>query len=261
VEDQLEKVIETEDVSHALQICKNTLQGIQDRVEALHGEDYAGTSIMSLYVGNAIKDNFRYGVAKTKPYKAGREGKKPVLTDAVLEYVITRWGATIVQGEEAEDMVSYMNMKLLGFNSDEVIPIMVHIDKDLNNTPGWHYNFVKDELYLVSTFRAAYNFYKQMLTGDSTDNIPGLPGIGDKRAKNILSKCKTVEQLHNTVFQEYANYYNLDLGRAKEVFLEQGRLLWIRRKPNESWSGDWKRKEETEIVDAKEWTDHMQPSQ
>ena len=252
-EEHLEKVIETEDVSHALQICKNTLQGIQDRVEHKYGDSYVGTSIMSIYVGNAIKDNFRYQIAKTKPYKSGREGKKPILTDAVLEYMVGYHNAIVVQGEEAEDRVSYRNMHLLGFNSDEVVPIMVHIDKDLNNTPGWHYNFVKDELYLVSTFKAAYNFYHQMLTGDSTDTIPGLPGIGKKRADAKLAKHKSIEQMHNTVFQEYANYYNLDLGTAKKIFLEQGQLLWIRRKQGEIWDGNWKRESETEIIDGEEY--------
>ncbi len=253
VEDKLEKVVETEDVSHALQICKNTLLNIKARVEELHGEEYGGTSIMSIYVGNAIKDNFRYGIAKTKPYKSGREGKKPLLTENVLEYMVKQWGAEVVDGEEAEDRVSYMNMKLLGFNSDDTIPIMVHIDKDVNNTPGWHYNFVKDELYLVSTFKAAYNFYKQMLTGDSTDSIPGLPGVGTAKADGKLTGLKTIEQLHNAVFAEYAEYYNRDLGSAKVMFLEQGRLLWIRRKQGELWHGDWKRENETEIIHGEEW--------
>ncbi len=252
-EDKLEKVIQTEDVSHALQICKNTLQGIKDRVEELHGEEYGGTSIMSIYVGNAIKDNFRYGIAKSKPYKAGREGKKPILTGDVLEYMKQHWGAEEVDGEEAEDKVSYVNMRLLGFNSDDTIPIMVHIDKDINNTPGWHYNFVKDELYLVSTFKAAYNFYHQMLTGDSTDSIPGLPGIGTSRADAKLYKHKTIEQLHNTVLAEYMDHHTRDREAGQAYFLEQGRLLWIRRKEGELWHGDWKRENETEIIHGEEW--------
>ena len=66
-----------------------------------------------------------------------------------------------------------------------------------------------------------------MLTGDRTDNIPGIKGIGDKKADKILDGLEEEEDLYRVVLEEYK--YNRD------YLLEQGRLLWIRRKKEELW--------------------------
>lgn len=70
--------------------------------------------------------------------------------------------------------------------------VIVTIDKDLNQIPGYHYNPMKDEHYYVTDDEASYFMRQQWLTGDSGDDIPGLPGIGPKRAQRILAPfwCK-----------------------------------------------------------------------
>jgi 5'-3' exonuclease len=65
------------------------------------------------------------------------------------------------------------------------------------------------------------------LTGDRTDNIPGIKGIGDKKADKILDGLEEEEDLYRAVLEVYK--YNRD------YLLEQGRLLWIRRKKEELW--------------------------
>lgn len=39
------------------------------------------------------------------------------------------------------------------------------------------------------------------LSGDKSDNIPGVTGIGDKTAANLLSKYKTVEEIYHHVYE------------------------------------------------------------
>ena len=74
---------------------------------------------------------------------------------------------------------------------------------------------------------AIKHFYKQLLTGDRTDNIRGLEGIGNKKAEKILKGLTKEKELYKAVLEKYNN--------NKEYLLEQGRLLWIRKKKNQLW--------------------------
>ncbi len=139
--------------------------------------------------------NFRHAVAVTKPYKGLRkENKRPFHYHALRDYVSKTYDVTLCIGKEADDGLSQAQTE------DTVI---VSIDKDLLQVPGWHYNFRKNEYYFITPFQGAYNLYTQVLTGDNADNIPGLPGVGPVTAKKILKDCKTIDNLHNCVLKEY----------------------------------------------------------
>jgi 5'-3' exonuclease len=105
--------------------------------------------------------------------------------------------------------------------------IICTTDKDLNMIRGWHYNMRKNEKFWVDEDDTLYTFYTQVLTGDRVDNIPGLHGIGPKKAEKILKGCKTEDQLYEAVLKAYDN--------NEEYLCEQAQLLWIRRKPNQLW--------------------------
>jgi hypothetical protein len=170
------------------------------------------------------KGNFRYDVAKTVPYKGNRKDmKKPKHLDALMAH-LKRLGAEEVQGIEADDAVC---MKAAEKPWDY---ILVHVDKDLNMIPGWHFNPAKAKKYFVSLDDAAYSFWTQMLTGDRVDNIPGLAGIGPKKAEKILQGCTDYESMQTAVWKAYQ-----DKGHDYDYFVEQGRLLWLLTKPDEVW--------------------------
>jgi 5'-3' exonuclease len=69
-----------------------------------------------------------------------------------------------------------------------------------------------------------------MLTGDRTDNIEGIHGIGPVKATKILSECKTEQELYEAVWKTYQKH-ELSLERLTE----NGQLLWLRRKPDQMW--------------------------
>ncbi len=151
--------------------------------------------------------NFRFAVAVTKPYKGMRkETKRPTHYHALRDYVSKTYDVELCTGKEADDGLSQAQKE------DTVI---VSIDKDLLQVPGWHYNFRKNEYSFITEFQGAYNLYTQVLTGDNADNIPGLPGVGPVTAKKILNDAKTKEELHNCVLKEY-NRRKLE-GRFEEV--------------------------------------------
>ena len=166
--------------------------------------------------------NYRFDIAKTAPYKGTRVSEKPRHLGIIRQYMIDAWAFSVQEQQEADDAIG-IRAYALGEN-DYVI---CSIDKDLDNIRGKHYNFVKNEAYYVTEEQAIKNFYRQLLTGDRVDNIPGISGIGPKKAEKILEDCVTEEELYSAVLKAYDGNV--------EYLTEQGQLLWIRRKENELW--------------------------
>lgn len=168
------------------------------------------------------KGNFRNDIAVTVPYKGQRVSDKPTHLTALREHLVSSWGFTVVDGIEADDAVGIAAYALAEDES-----IMVHIDKDLNQFRGWHYNYRKKEKYYVSEFEGLLSFYTQMLTGDRIDNIVGIKGIGPVKAKRILEECTNENELYQAVLKAYE-------GDQQRV-LENGQLLWLQREANQVW--------------------------
>lgn len=168
------------------------------------------------------KGNFRESIAVTVPYKGQRIAEKPVHLQALRDHLVSSWGFEVVQGIEADDAVG-----IAAYAVPEDQSIMVHIDKDLNQFRGWHYNYRKKEKYYVSEFEGLTAFYTQILTGDRIDNIVGLKGIGPVKAKRILEECTNENELYQAVLKAYE-------GDQQRV-LENGQLLWLQREPNQVW--------------------------
>lgn len=169
-------------------------------------------------------NNFRKQIAKTLPYKGQRPGTKPTWYEEIRNYLVTEWKFEMQTEQEADDAIGIRATEL---GKEAVI---VSIDKDLDNIPGWHYNFVKRERYYVNEDDALRNFYRQILTGDRIDNVEGIRGIGPVKANRILGE--------ETRGRSSAEYYRACVkaydGNSERV-VENGRLLWIRRKSGEIW--------------------------
>jgi hypothetical protein len=168
------------------------------------------------------KRNYRYDIAKAVPYKGNRIAEKPKHLGILREYMIDAWAFSVQEEQEADDAVS-----IRAYELGEEDYIICSLDKDLNNVRGWHYNFNTNQRYYVSEEEAIKHFYTQLLTGDTVDNIPGLKGIGPKKAEKILKDCKTEQELYKAVLEAY---------KGDTAFLtEQGQLLWLRRERDQLW--------------------------
>lgn len=151
-------------------------------------------------------------------YKANRASKpRPRHLDDVKEFLTTEWNATLEDTLEADD--------LLGINqtSDS---ILASIDKDLNQIPGYHYNFVKEEFYYVSPMEGLRFFYKQTLIGDTSDNIVGVRGIGPVKAARIIDTITDEEEMYFLCRRLY---------KDDERFHRNCKLLWVLRERNKIW--------------------------
>lgn len=158
--------------------------------------------------------NFRYEIYPQ--YKAGRKEKPPAI-DEVRKYLIKYWDAVVSDGVEADDAMAIEATTY----PDRIIATK---DKDLNQVPGWKYNWAKYAVSYISSEEADYNLWLQVLTGDSTDNIKGIPGIGPIKGKKILEMPHHRGQLGSLVEQAY-----LDHGLTKQDFELNYKLVYLIR--------------------------------
>jgi 5'-3' exonuclease len=167
------------------------------------------------------KGNFRYEVATTIPYKGNRPAEKPEHLEAIRQHLLDYHPSLLSEGEEADDCIA---IEATQRGSECVI---CSIDKDLDQVPGKHYNFVKDLRYTVTEREGLLFFYTQILTGDRIDNVAGLKGIGPVKARKALQECKTEQEL----FARCVEMYDGD----RERVIENARLLYLRRTEREIW--------------------------
>jgi 5'-3' exonuclease len=126
-----------------------------------------------------------------------------------------------------------------GFESDDIIRIwsreadtvgdpyvICSIDKDLDCIPGTHYTSKTRTSYTISKEYADKFFWRQCLTGDSVDNIPGIPGIGPVKADQILASSNTETECRETVVMAYKLKYGKDWW---EYLMSNFRLLHMWR--------------------------------
>ena len=171
-------------------------------------------------------ENFRFEIAKTYPYKGNRENiKRPKHLVALREHIVSKWDANVSVNMEADDVVSIMA---------NVHPhcIIAAIDKDLDQIPGSHYNYVKKLFYNVGKHEALYNLYTQALVGDVADNIKGVRGIGPVKAKKIIKECFTEKDLYKTVLSVYTS----SMTNGEERLHENMRLLYLLKDYDDWWN-------------------------
>ena len=203
-------------------VVEEPIQAINTLKVALQGV-VLGSKCSTFKVVLSGKTNFRDEVATIQPYKGNRIGsEKPHHWKMLREWLMDKPYTIVSDNEEADDVVSRAMMD--GY-------VGASNDKDLNNTPGWHYNYGRNERYYVTEDEARYNFYAQCLTGDTTDHIPGIKGIGPAKAKKILDGCKTATEYEVEVLAAYDGVYD----KPMEALTEIGQLLWMRRREDEMY--------------------------
>lgn len=179
--------------------------------------------------------NFRHQIYPE--YKANRlKTPRPRFLQACKKHLVENYGANVSEGCEADDMLGIEQTRLNALGVDTLIS---SIDKDLDMIPGWHYSpeitrlgkTVKEERrYVVSPKEAITFFYTQLLTGDPTDNIKGVKGIGKVGAIRLLAMGQDESSLFECVREAYGCDEELELN---------ARCLWIWRKRQDNIVERW----------------------
>src|SRR4030095_1307976 len=104
-------------------------------------------------------------------------------------------------GHEADDIIATVALKAV---EAELNPVIVTLDKDLYQLVGsvLVLNTSKDDLLVdrekvLELFGVAPEQIPDLLGlwGDTSDNIPGAPGIGEKTARDLIQKFGSIEAL------------------------------------------------------------------
>ncbi len=167
------------------------------------------------------KKSFRSSVSED--YKKNRKSPKvPLSLLKPLKDALLLAGALLFSNVEADDVC----VARLYAAPDKYV--LCHIDKDLDQAVGRHFNYNTTEKYYVDQDAADYLFFYQVLMGDSVDGVKGCPKIGKVKARKILAECKGNEEMWDSVIRTYK-----DAGCTRDYLLEQSRLVWMLREFDE----------------------------
>lgn len=201
----------------ALLICQNKLNALCEKLEA---------DRFNIFLTG--KGNYREEVATIKPYKGNRSSvEKPVHFAVCREWFENHTASVISIGEEADDLLGIEQTKRKGEG------ILCSIDKDLMQIRGNHYNWNKDIKFRINADASDRWFWLQMLMGDTADNIPGIPKIGEVKAHKMIDGLTTRQDRCNIVVEQYKKTYGESWSSALH---EVGQLLWIRRDVGQAWN-------------------------
>jgi DNA polymerase-1 len=183
-----------------------------------------------LYISGS--ENFRYELYGD--YKANRVGKeRPIMLEPVKEFLLSEWEGILTHGYEADDAISIQASMENAVDNEPGRSeyIIAANDKDFLQLPGEHYNFVTDAFQMVSEDEALWNFWNQVLTGDYSDNVPGLSRVGPARAAKILSGhsprdyAEVVRNAYNDARQFSRTYHLIRLLRSEEEYEDLKRKI------------------------------------
>lgn len=174
--------------------------------------------------------NFRKEIDSN--YKSSRkESARPRYYRELREYCLNELGAVLSIDCEADDLLGTLQ------SEDTVI---CSNDKDCLQVPGYHYRFKKkwedNELIYIDEDTSWFNFFKQTLVGDGTDDIVGVrnpakihhknpPCFSDATATELLSGMSK-EQMLEIVQEMYKQQHGENWF---EFFDKNCRLLFIQR--------------------------------
>jgi len=220
--------------SHALHIVKELIQQVEIDLR-VYVDNYIGSEH---FLTN--KGSFREALVPS--YKINRKDlRRPEHLFSCKQYIINKYGGICKAGEyEADDLLAIRmtEEQALGHT-----PICISIDKDLKQIPGYHWDFVKKKLLYVNEVDGYRSFYKQLLTGDTSDGIIGIYGMGPKTAEKLIDHLSSPFDMYVAVLKEWLKFLKQEVGEDPIAYMERvvnhvnlnARLLYLLRSYDDVW--------------------------
>lgn len=199
------------DVNTALEVCRDIINTWMDA---------AGCKRVRLAFSDrsAPKCTFRYKVHPN--YKASRpDTEKPAIFYEIIDKLQATYKSYVYPNLEGDDVLG-----LLATEPNEGQKMVVcSIDKDIYTIPAKIMRTIGDPQFFgvekIQVAQADRYWMYQTLIGDSTDGYLGCPGVGDKRANQVLAEAygKSFSFLWELVLREYEAQYEKKRWREKFV--------------------------------------------
>ena len=208
----------------------NVNRNISEWIDGAFCEE--GIIALGPWDGKCYRDDL-FPLYKQSPSRVkGRRRRLDHATDT-KSYISELPFAVMADNIEADDMLGHWA------SEDPEGRVIISVDKDLKQVGGNFYNphrvvdGVYDGYFFTVDLETANLFLlEQLLSGDSMDHIPGLPGIGPKKAQKILDEA---EDPAAAVVEKYKEKFSEDWYNH---FLINGKLLFIQRKPDQHFTAE-----------------------
>ncbi|MGL9758371.1 MAG: DNA polymerase I [Wolbachia sp.] len=177
------------------------------------------------------KKNFRHSLYSE--YKANRVTPPE---DLIPQFTILREAVKAfnfsyeeIEGYEADDIIATLAAKYA--NHEDFKVVVVSSDKDLFQLLNYNIlifdpikNIYIDEKKVIEKFGVNSNKLLDLfsLTGDASDNIPGVPGIGPKTAAKLLDEFDSLDNI-------IENINNIEQTRVRNILTEHKEKALISR--------------------------------
>lgn len=159
------------------------------------------------------KTNIRKRLAIYSEYKAGRKSASPDFYEQipVLQELLQAFGWPLYELDdyEADDIMGALAVQA---TKQDIETLLVTSDMDMLQVVDDHVHVFalkkglsNIELYSPKSFEAKYHIRVDQfldlksLKGDSSDNIPGVPGIGEKGAVDLLTQYQTLDGVYENL--------------------------------------------------------------
>lgn len=174
-------------------------------------------------------------------YKANRKGMPDELAEQmpIIKDILRAMNIDIIEkeGYEGDDIIGTLSK--YGENQGLEVTILsgdrdtfqLATDKIAIKIPRTKAGKTETELFDREKVKETYGLEpKQLievkgLQGDTSDNIPGVPGIGEKTALSLIQKYKSIDNLYNELEKEDCEIKQ----KQKEKLLENKELAYLSR--------------------------------
>lgn len=209
---------------------ENFKKGLDKMLGDLFATDY----LIAVKGPNNFRDMVYPEYKKNRKNQSEKMAQITPFVPIIRQLAVKEGYAVEARGREADDLVRIWANEAERSNDPFVI---CSCDKDLLCIPGKHYLMHKDKIITVSPMEARRNYFEQLLKGDMTDNIPGIPGIGPVKAERMVKECTTLDELQELIVGTYIEAYGDDW---ESFLLSNGKMIHIQGHIDDYFTiGDW----------------------